>query len=76
MPLFGDQFSNSCRIQELDLGAQMNPYDFEDEQLIQMVDKLLYDEELLKKLKAASNRILNSNKHEELALKIEELVGK
>ena len=75
MPLFGDQFDNAQRIDELGLGARVNPYDFTNEFLTETVDRLLYDNQLKEKLEKASERILSSNKHEELAVKIEQMLS-
>jgi len=74
LPLFGDQFDNAQRITELGYGAKLDPYKFTEDQLTSAIDGLLYNEQLYNKLKVASDRILSSSRHEELALKIEQLI--
>lgn len=49
----------------------MDPYEFTSEQLVEAVDELLADEELRNKMVKASQRIQNSNKHQQLAELIE-----
>ena len=73
-PLFGDQFDNAQRLEETGLGARLEPYNFTEKQLVDKIDHLLNDQILLKKLQNASKRIMNSNKSEELALKLEQLL--
>ncbi|KAJ6217059.1 hypothetical protein RDWZM_008216 [Blomia tropicalis] len=74
LPLFGDQFDNAQRLHETGYGIRLEPYKFTAEQLITAIDKLLYDQTLLDKLKRASERIQNENRHDMLADKIEELI--
>ena len=74
LPMFADQYDNAQRLKETGLGARLDPYNFTEEQLIQSIDKLLDDAQLQQTLLEASKRIQNSNKHQELAIKIENLI--
>ena len=75
LPIFGDQFDNGTRLQETGYGVKLDTYKFKDEQLINAIDSLLNDTELHQKLVKISQRILTSNRHEELADKIEQLLN-
>ena len=76
LPLFGDQYDNAQRIRESGLGERLDPYRFEEKELLNAIHKLINDEKVKEKLKVASARILNSRKHEELADKIEQFLCK
>ena len=73
LPLFVDQFDNAQRLAETGFGARIDPYQFTDQELVNTVDKLLYDKAIHQKLQAAAKRIQSENRHEQLANKIEEL---
>ena len=75
LPNFGDQFDNAQRIEEVKLGIRLN-YDFLDNELIDAIEKLLYDKELHSRLEAISNRLKASDKHSILADKIETMFRK
>ena len=64
MPLFCDQHDNAQRLSEKKLAIKIPPYEFTDEQLIESIDRLIYDDELNARLKRASQRILSIDKHE------------
>ncbi|XP_046909104.2 uncharacterized protein LOC124490619 [Dermatophagoides farinae] len=64
MPLFCDQLDNAQRLSEKKLAIKIQPYNFTDEQLIESIDRLIYDDELNSRLKRASQRILSIDKHE------------
>ena len=74
MPLFFDQYDNAQRLEEKLFGAQVNPYNFEDEELIDSINKLLENKQMYEKLEKISNRIKASSKHQELCDKIEQLL--
>ncbi|OTF78526.1 hypothetical protein BLA29_010205 [Euroglyphus maynei] len=76
MPLFCDQHDNAQRLSETNFAITLPPYDFSDEQLIESIDRLLYDDELNQRLQRASQRILNTDKYEQLCDKIEEILAK
>ncbi|MFW0153480.1 glycosyltransferase [Mycobacterium sp. smrl_JER01] len=46
LPLFWDQYENAQRIDELELGARLDTYHFDDDDLIRALDRLLSDEPL------------------------------
>ena len=74
--LFGDQYDNSARLHETGFGIRLEPYQFVKCELIEAINKLLFDEPLNLALQKASNRIHNSQKHEELASLVEGLLAK
>ena len=76
MPMFVDQHDNAQRLSEKKLAIKIDPYDFNDEQLIKAIDQILNDEQLKRRLLSASNRIQNSPRHEQLCDKIEEILSK
>ncbi len=79
-PQFSDQFDNAQRLLETGLGARIHPYRFEEEELVETIDRLLADKKLKDRLKAASRRIreqaasVDRNRHQLLADKIEQMM--
>ena len=57
LPLFWDQYDNAERMQELTYGARLDTYAFEDQELIEAVDRLLADEVLRSSLDGLGGRI-------------------
>uniref|UniRef100_A0A6P6XZ04 UDP-glucuronosyltransferase 1-1-like n=1 Tax=Dermatophagoides pteronyssinus TaxID=6956 RepID=A0A6P6XZ04_DERPT len=74
MPLFADQHDNAQRLSEKNLAIKLPPYDFTDEQMIESIDRLLYDKELNQRLLRASKRILQTDKHEIVCDMIEKIL--
>lgn len=74
MPLFSDQHDNAQRLHETGLGVRVKPYSFEDNELVEAIDRLLYDQRLNQVLQRASQRIQNSNVHQLVADRIEEII--
>ncbi|KAH9408267.1 hypothetical protein TYRP_011938 [Tyrophagus putrescentiae] len=72
-PIYSDQFDNAQRLDELGYGVRLHTYSFTEEQLLTAIEKLLGDEQLKSKLAAASERILARDRHQELAMKIEQM---
>lgn len=72
---FEHYLNSAQRIAETGYGRRLDPYEFTSEQLIEAVDELLADEQLKSKMLKASRRILNSNKHQQLAELIERKLG-
>ena len=61
VPLFADQYDNAQRMQEKGFGIRINPYDFEENELLNGIEKLLNDNDLHKRLEIISKRIRSSN---------------
>ena len=61
MPLFGDQFDNAQRIHEKGYGVRLEPHSCTEQELLGAIDKLLNDNDLKKRLTAASKRMLSSD---------------
>jgi UDP:flavonoid glycosyltransferase YjiC (YdhE family) len=74
MPLFFDQYDNAQRIEEKGFGIRLNPYDFEENVLLESIEKLLNDEKLAQKLTNISERIQSSKSMSKVAELIENLV--
>ena len=66
-------FFSAQRLDELGYGVRLHTYSFTEEQLLTAIEKLLGDEQLKSKLAAASERILARDRHQELAMKIEQM---
>ena len=75
LPNFVDQFDNAQRLHETGFGVRLHPYQFSDAEMSSAIDKLLYNDQLRQDTQQASHRILSTDRHLELALKIEALVG-
>ena len=73
-PNFSDQIDNAQRVHETGFGIRLDTYHFTDEELINALDQLLYDEQLSRKLQAAAKRIQASDRHLDLAIRIEQIV--
>jgi UDP:flavonoid glycosyltransferase YjiC (YdhE family) len=74
MPIFGDQYDNAQRIEEKGFGIRLNPYDFEENELLDGIDKLLNDQKLAQKLTKISKRMQSSKSIAKVAELIENLV--
>lgn len=72
-PMFGDQFDH-LRAQELGFVVQFDPYDFDTQDLLAAIDRLLYDEPMRQKLTNISKRILGKDRYKEATDRIEALV--
>ena len=71
-PLF---FSSAQRVQEKKFGIRIEPYTFQEQELIDAIEKLLNDTENQKRANAAAERIEKSQSKERLADRIEEVVA-
>lgn len=69
MPCFCDQFDNAQRLVETKFGARIDPFNFQEQELINTIDQLLYDQQLHERLIRAAKRIQQSNSHEIFAQK-------
>lgn len=74
LPLLTDQFDNAQRIAEKGFGIRINPYDFEDCQLLEAIDRLLNDDSLKIKLEKSLKRIAASNCKQKACVAIEEMI--
>ncbi|KAH7639417.1 hypothetical protein DERF_005579 [Dermatophagoides farinae] len=75
MPLFCDQLDNGQRLVETGLGVCLEPYDFDEQQLLSSIDRLLMDKKLADKLYRASERIKKSEAHRLFGEKVEQLMN-
>ena len=74
MPLFGDQYDNSQRIQEKGLGIRLDPYSCGKEELLSAIESMLSDKELNERLRKISERIQSENSIDMFAKHVEDLV--
>lgn len=58
-PLFGDQFDNANRLQEIGLGVRLDPYNCSKEELHQAIETMLTKEDVKARLKTISERMRN-----------------
>lgn len=68
-------FSSAQRVQEKKFGIRIEPYTFQEQELIDAIEKLLNDTENQKRANAAAERIEKSQSKERLADRIEEVVA-
>ncbi len=61
MPLFWDQYDNAQRVHELGFGQRLDTYGFEDDELIDAVDRLLADEPLHRRM-AANGEVIRGRR--------------
>jgi UDP:flavonoid glycosyltransferase YjiC (YdhE family) len=73
MPIFGDQYDNAQRVQEKGFGIRLDPYKFNEHDLLESIEKLLNDQSLKLELKRISNRIQSENSISKLPQMIEKL---
>lgn len=71
MPLLMDQHDNGRRVQETGFGVQLDPYDFEDEDLVKAIERLLNDQVLAGKLHRVRQRLSKVDHFEEFADRVE-----
>ena len=57
LPLFWDQYDNAQRLQEACFGARLPTYDWEEDELIATVERLLGDEELQARMKGIAAEV-------------------
>jgi MGT family glycosyltransferase len=60
LPLFWDQYDNAQRVDELGYGVRLPSYNFDDDELAAVVDRLLDDQSLRGRLRAISGRLQGS----------------
>lgn len=73
MPLFYDQFHNAQRVQEKQVGARIDPFQMNDEQLINTIDGILQDKKLINRVKNISLRIKKSDMKSRCAERLEKI---
>ena len=57
LPLFWDQYDNAQRLEETGFGRRLSTYEFEADELVAAIDRLLGDEPLRRRMAAESERI-------------------
>ena len=74
LPLFGDQHDHAQRIQDKGFGIRLKPFRCSQKELLNAIDKLVYDNELKEKMKGISRRIQHSKSNEKVAQLFEEVL--
>ena len=75
MPLYVDQFDNAQRVHEKGFGIRLNAHRCTKDQLANAINKLIFDEELVLKMKKISERMQAEVKLGKVAELIEQLVN-
>jgi MGT family glycosyltransferase len=57
LPLFWDQYDNAQRVAETGFGIRLQTYEFEDDELLGAIDRLLDDEALRGRIAAIASRV-------------------
>jgi UDP:flavonoid glycosyltransferase YjiC (YdhE family) len=73
LPLFWDQHDNAQRVHETGFGIRLRTYAFEDEELLDAIERLLGDADLHGRMRAISTRTQASPGHVHAAELIEQL---
>jgi UDP:flavonoid glycosyltransferase YjiC (YdhE family) len=76
MPLFFDQYDNAQRIEEKGLGFRLDPYVCEENELLECIERTLYDKTLALKLEKISKRIQSTKNLLKITELIENLIKK
>lgn len=76
LPISGDHLDNAQRIAEKGYGLKLDTHQFKDEQLLEAIEKGLYDETIRSKVAAAYKRIVEEKSKEVACQRIEDLVQK
>lgn len=74
LPVFADQFDAAQRIQDCGFGTRLNPFDCNEQELLQAIDFQLSNQELAKRMKSTSDRLKSIKYYEIAADKIENLI--
>ena len=75
LPIFADQPDNAQRIQDKGFGIRLNPYEMKEEDLVEAVKRLLEDEEMMKRLEAAKERIEKDQSKVKACERLEKIVA-
>ena len=74
MPLFADQFDNAQRVEELQFGIRLNPFECTKDELANAIEKLVNNSDLQFKLNKISKRIKTEVKSGKICQLIEGLI--
>ncbi|KAH7640339.1 hypothetical protein DERF_004891 [Dermatophagoides farinae] len=74
MPLFYDQFLNARRVQEKQLGARIDTFNFEDVELVNCINTLLDDDQLKQRVQSIGQRIRKEDSKLACCKRLEELI--
>ncbi|XP_046909147.2 NDP-glycosyltransferase YjiC [Dermatophagoides farinae] len=74
MPMFYDQYHNGVRVVEKKIGLTLNPFRFEDHELVEAIDRLLSDDQFRNRAEKIAKNISERRSKEEACKKIEKIV--
>ncbi|NP_001310026.1 uncharacterized UDP-glucosyltransferase YjiC-like [Tetranychus urticae] len=71
IPYFYDQFDNAQRVIDKKIGFRLNPYQIDEDYLLDCIEKIFNDKEMLDRVKAISHNMRTSNSFSEAIKMIE-----
>ncbi|XP_074599747.1 UDP-glucuronosyltransferase 3A2-like [Brevipalpus obovatus] len=74
IPYFFDQLDNAVRVEEKQIGRQINIWDFDEEKLLNTIEDVLGDNQIKENVEKISENMKKSTSREEAAKRVEELV--
>ena len=74
MPMFYDQYHNGVRAVEKQVGLTLNPFRFEDNELIDSIDRLLFDDQYRLRTESIAKNIRQRCSKQKACEKIEKIV--
>lgn len=75
-PLFGDQFDNANRMEEMGFGVRLDPYQCTKEQLFEAIETALSKEDLKERMKTISERMRKPENRNRALQLVSEMVAK
>ncbi|NP_001310024.1 uncharacterized UDP-glucosyltransferase YjiC-like [Tetranychus urticae] len=75
IPYFYDQFDNAQRVVDKNIGFRINPYELDEDYLLDCIEKIFEDKEMQDRVKAISHNMRNSNSLSEAVKLIEKQIG-
>ncbi|XP_074599742.1 UDP-glucuronosyltransferase 3A1-like [Brevipalpus obovatus] len=74
IPYFFDQLDNAVRVEEKQIGRQINIWDFDEEKLLNTIEDVLGDNQIKENVEKISENMKKSTSREEAAKRVEEFV--
>ncbi|NP_001310048.1 uncharacterized UDP-glucosyltransferase YjiC-like [Tetranychus urticae] len=74
IPYFYDQYDNAQRVVDKKIGFRVNPYDIEEDYLLNCIENIFNDKEMIDRVKSISHNMRNSNSLNEAIKMIEKQI--
>ncbi|NP_001310051.1 sterol 3-beta-glucosyltransferase-like [Tetranychus urticae] len=74
IPYFYDQYDNAQRVVDKKIGFRVNPYDIDEEYLLNCIENIFNDNEMIDRVKSISHNMRNSNSLNEAIKMIEKQI--